>query len=1073
MKLKTLGELRLEPSLFTQPKPLLLLAYLALEGPQQRRHLAELFWQRGNRMKSLSMTLTRLRQGAGEVVKRDDKRVWSTLKSDAKALLEALDKRDWQKASELYSGAFLEGVVQGDWSSELEEWVYATREYLAERVQHALLTLAKGAAKGQDFKAAATFAERAYKLPGLGGSEVVTLKRLYTLLCAGNSLLAPEVRKEAEGYGVTLKLSSEKARARFKPEKAVTTTLPMRGTSFVGRDVELTELATLLSRTKISLLSLLGPAGVGKTRLALQIAHEQLKLGAFAGGVHFIPLDALSDPGLIPSSLIGHLGLAQQATSEPLEQLIDFIGERRMLLVLDNFEHLGEGSSFLPPLLSRCPNLKLLVTSRETLRLEEEYIFAVEGLPYPKTPSEDAILRDAVQLFKERAERAQPHFDLGRELPDVIAICQLVEGLPLGIELSAAWVRLMSCADIAGEIRKSLEFLSSTTKNIPERHHSLKAAFESSWKRLSQKEQDVLKRLSVFRGGFRREAASEVAGATIPMLASLVDKSLLRVLPNGRYDRHSLLYQFTQEKLAERPDEQTQIETKHTDFYLGFAEEAEPRLQGKEQVRWFGRLSEEMDNFREAFRNLEAKGATETALRLATALGYFWGTQGYYTEGYEYLTMFLPKTSSHSVTEAKALFLAGDLAWVQSDHETAQTLLEQSLAIAKDLGEKSLWAKSLRALGLIAQVNRGDPEGARSCYESALELAKESKDKAAAAAILRSLGTLNNEGANYQRARLYYEESAALSDALGDDHSRAKALVSLATVLSYLGEFAEAHSLNEQCLELFRAVGDTHGEGISLLNLGVDAAQRGDIPQEIERYQGSLELFRRLGDKRMVSHLLNNLAGSLQKRGDASEARELLEESLTIQGAVGDVSLASHALNLLGSVFVDQGKPEEAYGCYQECLRLCRKTGDNWMMMRVLEALARWHLDRRDYQTAQPLLTEAVELAHTSGDQKTLAKALEAQAKLEAGAGEGARAVQLLACAEMMRQRLGFARMPRYQGDYEDLLARLRESLREKPFKNAWLRGQTVALEEALRMCRDLADRPSSKKASKASSVRS
>lgn len=252
MKLKTLGGLELTGARFTQPKPLLLLTYLVLEGPQQRRHLAELFWGGGSRMKSLSMTLTRLRQGAGEVACTDDKRVWSVLKSDAKDVLGALDKSDWQGASELYTGALLEGVMLEDWSSELEEWVYTTREHLAERVQHARLNLAEAAAKKQDFGVAATFAERAYKVPGLGRSEVATLRRLYALLCAGNSSLAPEVRKEAGGYGVTLELTSEKARAKFKQTvtKTVTatTTLPMRGTSFIGRDVELTELATLLSR---------------------------------------------------------------------------------------------------------------------------------------------------------------------------------------------------------------------------------------------------------------------------------------------------------------------------------------------------------------------------------------------------------------------------------------------------------------------------------------------------------------------------------------------------------------------------------------------------------------------------------------------------------------------------------------------------------------------------------------------------------------------------------------------------------------------------------------------------------
>ncbi|CAA9585532.1 MAG: hypothetical protein AVDCRST_MAG86-3447 [uncultured Truepera sp.] len=808
---------------------------------------------------------------------------------------------------------------------------------------------------------------------------------------------------------------------------------------------------------------MLGVAGVGKTRLALQLAHEQLSLGTFQDAVRFVSLDTLNDARQLPSRLIGDLGLTQRANTDPLEQLTTFIAKRRMLLVLDNFEGLVEGSSLLSQLLRVCPNLKVLVTTRERLRLEEEHVFPIEGLPYPGGRAADGPLADAVQLFKERAQQAHPHFDLERELAAVLDICRLVEGLPLGIELAASWVRLMPCTEIASEIRRSLEFLSSTTRNVPERHRSLEAAFEASWGRLSPQEQEGLRGLSVFRGGFTRAAASTMAGATIPLLASLVDRSLLRVSPSGRYDRHPLLYQFTREKLAEHPEEQAGAQGKHAAFYLSLAEEAAPQLRGREQVRWFGRLSEELDNFREALRVLETKGDAETALRLATTLGHLWSTRGHYAEGYSYLTRFLPEVARPSVTAAKASLLAADLAWVQGDHKTAQTLLEQSLTSAKELNEKSLWSRSLGALGRIAQLNRGDPEGARSLYEAALERAGEVGDKEASATSLRSLGGLHSEGANYRQARLCYEASASLAAELGDDHSRAKALVSLATVLTYLGESAQAHVLNEQCLELFRAVGDAHGAGIALLNLGVDASEQGDLEGSTERYRQSLELFRGLGDKRMVSHLLNNVAGVLQKCGDLPQAQELLEESLAIQRTVGDVSLVAHALNTLASVYDDQGRPGEAFRCYQECLELCRETNDTWALMRVLEASARWHLGRDNYGAAQTLLAEAVALAHASGDRKTLAKALEARAMLEAAAGEGARAVHLSAYAERLRQTLGFARLPRYQHDYEETLARARERLGEKRFKDAWAHGQVLTLEEAVRMCRAFAETPTAR----------
>ena len=561
-QLKTLGGLEVEGVHFGRTKPLLLLAYLTLEGPQPRRHLAELFWQHGNRMKSLSMALTLLRQGAGEVVELETNRVKSVVSSDVRNLLGALEQNHWEQAASLYTGAFLDGVTLSDWGSELEEWVYETRERLAEQVQLALLNLAETAAKSRDFQAAKASAERAYKVPGLAGTEIAQLERLYPLLLAGESILAPEVCQELEGYGIKLQLTVAAARASFAPSSSQ---IPARGTSFIGRDVELTELATLFGEPQVSLLTLLGPAGVGKTRLALQFAHEQQRLGSF-GSVWFVSLEALQDPNLIPARLLAQLGLAQQGNVAPVDQLGDFFTAKNCLLVLDNFEHVRAGAAFLPTLLQRCPELNILVTSRETLNLEEEHVYRLEGLPF-STNVADARGGDAVQLFTARARQLEPHFALEPNLTDVIRICQLVDALPLGIELAAGWVGALSCGEIAAEIEQGLGVLATSKTNVPERHRSLKAAFEGSWTRLSVAEQKVLRNLPVFRGGFRRDAAAAVAGATMPVLASLIGKSLLRFSPGGRYGFHPLLQQFAGEKLAAHPQEKITVTAKHSRYY--------------------------------------------------------------------------------------------------------------------------------------------------------------------------------------------------------------------------------------------------------------------------------------------------------------------------------------------------------------------------------------------------------------------------------------------------------------------------------------------------------------------------
>ncbi len=978
-RLNVLGGLKLEPSPFTQPKPLVLLSYLSLEGAQQRRHLAELFWTDGQRMKALSMTLTRLRQGVGDAVEIDDKQAKAKLPSDAKELLDLLDKSDWQTASELYKGAFLEGVVLDDWSSELEEWVYTTREYLAERVQYALLNLAEESAKQQSFDKAGELAERAYKLPGLNGSELTHLKRLYPLLCAGRSLLAPEVRKELGEYGLNTPLTTEEARATFKPT-TTTNSLPVRGTSFVGRDEELTELAILLSKPNVSLLTVLGPAGVGKTRLALQLAHEEQKLGVFKDGIYFVSLDALSDPSFLAPTLLSQLGLTQQGKTEPLEQLKTFFADKNAFLVLDNFEHLLEGSSLLSQLLGNCPKLQLLVTSRERLNLEEEHSFRLGGLSYPATISDDAKLSEAVQLFRERAQQVQPRFDVEKNLPDVIRICGLVEGLPLGLELAASWVRLMSCQDIASEIERGLGLLVSTSKNVPERHRSLKAAFEGSWKLLSSKEREVLRKLSVFVGGFRREAASDVAGATIPVLASLIDKSLLRVLINGRYDRHPLLYQFTKEKLFEYADEYVRVRDHHARYYLVFAEHADAGLRGKDQVLWFERLNEELDNLRLSLTYFEETDAT-TALQLATALGSFWNTHGYYGEGSDHLTSLLARTSGDTPIRAAAYTHAANLVWKKGEHFSAETFYRESLKCATALGETSVQAKALTGLGTLALKHRGDVEGARSSFQAALELTEANGDNANGAVALRGLGNLSLDQGNYQRARTYYEAAQKLEHELGNPHNRAQTHINLATVLVYLGELGRAHALNQEALELFRKVGDKHGTAIALLNIGFDY-EGSDRSKGNVYYQESLQLFRDLGDKRMVSHLLNNLGGNFQRLGELDKAKEHLTESLTIQQQVGDVSLIAHALYNLGQVQCDEGDLVKARQTYQECTELCRKNDDNWTLMRVLEVSAKLRLLEQDYECAKAELEEAHVLSQNAGDKKTLLKILETQARL-------------------------------------------------------------------------------------------
>ncbi len=744
MQLRTLAGLKLEGVAFSRPKPLLLLAYLALEGPQERWHLAELFWPGpNNALRNLSTTVIRLKAAAPGIVEGDGVRVWTTVDCDALALLTTLEDQELQNGIEIYEGPFLDGLASKGLSSELEEWVYQTREFISGRVREALLNLAEVEASQGRFRQASKQAERAYLLAGAPALEPQEYKRLHVLMVAGGSLRAEEVRKEALDFDLTLVVSAAEAKDQLRSlhhedECNGLRTLPDRRTSFVGRELELSEVAELLLQKECRLLSVVGAGGVGKTRLALQTAQQQLEGGAFADGVVFVSVEALTDAGSIPAVVAGALGLTLSGQEDARTRVLRFLEGKRLLLVLDNFEHLLDGTPFLRELSSNNPQLKLLVTSRERLNLEGEWVFEVEGLAYPeeRVTVERAAYFDAVQLFFERARRAQHGFSLTPEtLPAVIKISQLVDGMPLALELAASWLRALPAGDIAGELEASIDLLESPTRDVSERHRSVRAVFDHSWGLLSEGERGVLRRLSVFRGGFRREAATQVAGATLPVLARLVDKSFLSMSPEGRYDRHPLLSQYTREKLAEHPEERVKVEQRHGSYFLSLVRELEPdlwTLQSKEAFRVF---LAELANVRAAWDwatlNLKVDEIEQTTpvmydffeFRLTEGLEYFGTSYAFFGSIAEHLDEANP---SHVGALGTVLIhqVRNNLLMPQvTDFQRVQEQAERGIELLESLGESRGLARGFLALG-YSFYHRYQLSQAKECAQQALALAR-------------------------------------------------------------------------------------------------------------------------------------------------------------------------------------------------------------------------------------------------------------------------------------------------------------------------------------------------------------
>ena len=396
--------------------------------------------------------------------------------------------------------------------------------------------------------------------------------------------------------------------------------LPAPRTSFVGRTAELDEIDRLLGDPDCRLLTLVGPGGAGKTRLALEAAAR--RVDRYPHGVHFVPLASVASPDLLAPALAESIQFAVDGAHSGFsaqEQLLDYLSERSTLLVLDNFEHLVEGSGFLSEVVERAPQVELLTTSRERLNVQSEWVFDVEGLGLAENGNGSA---SAVRLFVERARQAVPGFALD-DAAEALRICRLVDGMPLGIELAASWVSVLSCAEIADEIEGSIDFLATSMRDVPERHRSLRAAIDQSWRLLTDEQRSAFSRLSVFRGSFDRQAAVAVTGADLRLLSELVAKSLLRRPDFGRFELHELLRQYAAEQLAASPAEEADARERHARHYAAMLLERRAALLGPELAVARDELRGELDNLRAAVEWILAHDDEHAALEVLEALNVF------------------------------------------------------------------------------------------------------------------------------------------------------------------------------------------------------------------------------------------------------------------------------------------------------------------------------------------------------------------------------------------------------------------------------------------------------------------
>jgi predicted ATPase/DNA-binding SARP family transcriptional activator len=615
-----------------------LLYYLAVTGrPHTREALAGLFWgdmPEAQAAKNLRNVLSNLRALAGaqllitrqEVTFDRASPYWLDVELFLATLGDAAtrDLGALHRAVELYQGDFLDGFYVGE-ALAFEEWVLGRRALLKGHVLQALHTLVTRHLEREEYAAGIDYAN---SLLAIEPWREETHRHLMVLLARSRQRSAALAQYETCRRVLARELQVEpmpETTALYEHIRAAAAppphNLPPQPTAFVGRQPELAEVARFLSNPGAQLLTLVGPGGIGKTRLALQAAARCVEPEAsydthFADGVFVVPL-AVGLPGMgeAPPSLIAAMADALhfsfQGPVHPQAQLLGYLREKHMLLVLDNFEHLVAEARQLGDILRLAPGIKLLVTSRTRLNLQEEWLLELTGLEYPAGDPQSLAAEarpleaySAIALFVQQARRVRPGFVLQpASEPAVVRICQLAEGVPLAIELAASWLRVLSGPEILAELEQGLDFLTSSLQNVPARHRSLRAVFEHSWALLLPLEQSLFQRLSVFRGGFRREAAAAVVGASLLLLAGLADKSLLRRNAEGRYEVHELLRQYAEEHLRSTAGEFEQVHDQHCRYYADLLAAYQPQLQGSgaELQAAMAALHAEQENVRAAW----------------------------------------------------------------------------------------------------------------------------------------------------------------------------------------------------------------------------------------------------------------------------------------------------------------------------------------------------------------------------------------------------------------------------------------------------------------------------------------
>jgi predicted ATPase len=743
----------------------------------------------------------------------------------------------------------------------------------------------------------------------------------------------------------------------------------------LGRQEELTDLGRLLDDPGCRMVTILGPGGVGKTRLALQVGET--KRETLLEGVHFVPLAAQRPDDFLVSAFADSLQLSLSGTGDPQTQLVNYLSRREVLLILDSFEHLlaagakAKGMQLLGEILENGPEVKVLVTSRERLNLRWETCFEIAGLDYPGETASEVDLDDyaAVQLFLQAARQVRQDLVLSKQdMSAVVRVCQLVEGLPLGIELAASWAGTHTYQEIADEIGRGLDFLATSLRDTPQRHRSIQATFEHSWSLLTLPEQNALGALSVFRRGFQRQAAEEVTGATPAILRSLVEKSLLRCLPSGRCEMHRLVQQYAAEKLSAHPAMETRARDRHCTHYIAFVREQEHDLKGKRASEAAAAIKREIANVRSAWGWAINGTRLDDIARSLDGLSGYYALVGPFPQGETLIRRALDcvhaLVDQQEEPKRETWVLLSRLLAQQARFFSRQGMNREAIAAAQaairqaqacqeagpEATSRLLWGRSLR--------RQGDYASAQRQLEIAAEIAQRKGLHPVHAESLGELGILFARHENIAKAKGHFVESLRISRELGDRQGVERTLGNLGLFVYGQDDLAKARAYHEQALETFRELGAQRDETIAMIHLGLIANQQGDYASASIYYEQALCTSREIGDRHSECSTLSNLGLLAHRQSDYENGKVFSEQALEMARDLRARRLQGFALTHLGHNLAGLGRLTEAADAYQEAIGTRRELARHDLTVESLAGLARTSLALGDLARAQEQVDE-------------------------------------------------------------------------------------------------------------------